>query len=59
MMFIYLEVVLLELGKVSSNTFVVEVYTFGSRGWHNGVHTVVDTTWLEVGVANINDLLEK
>ena len=59
MMFIYLEVVLLELGKVSSNTFVVEVYPFGSRGWHNGVHMVVDTTWLEVGVANISDQLEK
>ena len=58
MMFIYLEVVLLDLGKVSPNTFVDEVYAFGSRGWHNGVHMVVDTTWLEVDVAKISDQLE-
>ena len=59
MMFIYLEVVLLDLGKVSSNTLVDEVYPFGSRGWHNEGHMVVDTTWLEVGVAKISDQLEK
>ena len=58
MMFIYLEEVLLDLGKVSPNTFVDEVYPFGSRGWHNGVHMVVDTTWMEVGVAKISDQLE-
>ena len=58
MMFIYLEVVLLDLGKVSSNMFVDKVYPFGSRGLHNGVHMVVDTTWLEVGVAKISDQLE-
>ena len=58
MMFIYLEVVLLDLGRVSSNTFVDKAYPFGSRGWHNGVHMVVDTTWLEVGVAKISDQLE-
>ena len=44
---------------MSSNTLVDEVYPFGSRGWHNGVHMVVDTTWLEVGVAKISDQLEK
>ena len=59
MLFIYLEVVLLDLGKVSSNIFVDEVYPFGSTGWHNEVHMVVDTTWLEVGVAKISDQLEK
>ena len=58
MMFIYLEVVLLDLGRVSSNTFVDKVYPFGSRVRHNGVHMVVDTTWLEVGVAKISDQME-
>ena len=58
-MFIYLEVVLLDLGRVSSNTFVDEMYPFGSKGWHNGVHMVVDNTWLEVGVAKISDQLEQ
>ena len=50
--------VLLDLGMVSSNTVVDKVYPFGSKGWHNGVHMVVDTTWLEVGVAKINDQSE-
>ena len=42
----------------SSNTFVDEVYPFSNTGWHNGVHMVVDTTWLEVSVAKISDQLE-